>query len=452
MKRIFIVSVFFFMLFHHAFAEVASDSSDPAIVRTEYTLEDLYAIALERSERVGIARQNLSIAERGKEKAVSSLLPRATAFGDYTRYSEEKKASGDEGGFTIQPESSSSWGMRLDQSISLGGRELTNLRISKEAIESSRYDLYTIREDYVLTVAASFYDVLSASKAVDISKANVQRLTKYRDDATTRLKVGEVTKTAVLRAEAELSGAQSDLIRAENVLSLAKAVLARIVGLQGDFDLRETNGAGDITASSTGGLEQLSALKDEAIRERSDLKSARLQELIAKDQVKYAKGSYWPTLSFEGVYLQREEEPSSSFFNDESTYGILRLEFPFFEGGLRKAEVGEAQARKMQARLSHDDLRKTVAIDVETAYLELKTQIGTLKSLEDQLKFARENYDAVSKQFTFGLATSIDVIDANTLLLESERQLIRAQYGYKLALLKLQRATGTLLKTVNSKQ
>jgi outer membrane protein len=56
----------------------------------------------------------------------------------------------------------------------------------------------------------------------------------------------------------------------------------------------------------------------------------------------------------------------------------------------------------------------------------------------------------VSRQFTFGLANSIDVIDANTLLLESERQLNRAQFNYKLFLLALKRATGTLLKTVIS--
>ena len=421
----------------------------------EYSLKDLYRIALERSEQVGISEQNLIIAKRGKDKALSSLLPSVSAFGEYMQYSEEKDVSSGIGSFTIQPKSSSSWGVSIGQSFSLGGKEITNFRISQKAIESNEYDLYTTRETYILRVAESFYDVLQASKAVEIAQENVRRLTKYREDARIRLQVGEVTKTALLRAEAELSGAQSELIRTENVLNLAQAVLARVVGIEGDFSLKEaTNTEGPSTGDTfySDELKPLSSLKAEAMRERSELKSNHIQKLIAEEQVKYAKGAYWPTFSVEGGYIRRDEDPSSAFFNDESIYGMLRLGFPLFEGGLRKAEVREAEARKKQADLTYNDLQKRINIEVESAYLVLKTQKGTLKSLEDQLKFARDNYDAVSRQFTYGLADSIDVIDANTLLLESERQMNRAQYNYKLFLLALKRATGTLLKTVMGRE
>jgi len=419
----------------------------------EYSLEDLYRIALERSEQVGISEQNLVIAKRGKEKALSYLLPGISAFGEYMQYSEDKEVSSGIGSFTIQPKSSTLWGVSIGQSFSLGGKEITNFRISQQAIESNEYDLYTTKEAYILRVAESFYNVLQDSKAVEIARENVRRLTKYRDDARIRLQVGEVTKTALLRAEAELSGAQSELIRTENVLNLAKAVLARVVGIGGDFSLKESANTENLSTGEalySNELEPLSSLKAEAMQERSELKSNHIQKLIAEEQIRYAKGSYWPTLSVEGGYIRSDEDPSSPFFNDESIYGMLRIDFPLFEGGLRKAEVGEAEAKKKQADLTYNDLKKQIDIEVESAYLVLQTQIGTLKSLEDQLKFARENYDAVSRQFTFGLANSIDVIDANTLLLESERQLNRAQYNYKLFLLALKRATGTLLKTVLS--
>ena len=51
---------------------------------------------------------------------------------------------------------------------------------------------------------------------------NVGRLTKHRDAASVRLKVGEVTKTALLRAEAELSGAQSEEIKAKKCTGACK--------------------------------------------------------------------------------------------------------------------------------------------------------------------------------------------------------------------------------------
>ncbi len=181
----------------------------------QYSLDDLYRIAIERSEKIMLSEEDLYIAEMGKEKALSVLLPKLSASWNYTRYSEEKTTVE---GWSIQPEYTTSWGVRLDQSLSLSGREITALKISKKNIEKSRYDLYAVREDYLLSVASAYYDVLRAKKAMEIAKANVERLTKYRDAATIRLKVGEVTKTDLLRAEAELSGAQSELVRAKNNL------------------------------------------------------------------------------------------------------------------------------------------------------------------------------------------------------------------------------------------
>jgi outer membrane protein len=413
----------------------------------EYSLEDLYSIALERSERIKISEEELYISERGKDKAFSVLLPKLSAFWDYTRYSEVKTSVFGGSLIALQPEHSASWGMRLDQSMSLGGRELNALRISKENIEKSKFELYAVREEYLFSVASAYYDVLRSQKALEIARVNVERLRKHRDASAIRLKVGEVTKTDLLRAEAELSGAQSELIRAENNLKLMKATLARVVGLNGDYDVKEPP-----VKQEPENEYVLSALKEKAIVERAELKSLDVQKKISVDQVSYARGAYWPTLSLEGVYSRMEQDPTTPFFLRESTYGVLSLSFPFFEGGLRRAEVSEARAKLRQSELTYEDLKKTVSIEVENAYLEFQTQRGVLKSLEDQVTFARDNYNSVSRQYEFGLANSIDVIDANTLLLTSERQLADAKYNYKQAILKVERATGTLLKTVLSKQ
>lgn len=407
----------------------------------EYSLADLYLIALKRSEKVKISERDLFIAEKEKDRARSTLLPKISAFGDYTRYTEEKISSTPFGSFPIQSEWSASWGIRLDESLSLSGREITAFNIAKKGIELSRYDLYAMMEDYLLNVAESYYDVLKANKAVEIAMANVERLTKHRDAAQIRFRVGEVTKTAVLRAEAELSGAQSKLVESKNFLNLAKAVLARVAGIEGDFKLQE---------SVPEGIEplELNLLQQMAIDERSELKSSKIQMKIAKDEVRYIKGAYWPTLSIEGVYERRDEDPSSPFFLEESIYGILRINFPFYEGGLRKAEVKQAEAKYKQSELMYKDLKKSIGIEVENAYLDLKTQEGILESLSDQVTYAKDNYNTVSKQFEFGLVNSIDVMDANTLLVEAERDFVKAQYNYQLAIVRLKRATGTLLKEV----
>jgi outer membrane protein len=443
MKKIGIVPVLILLLFHPASAQLAGDSA-AGTVPTEYTLADLFTIALERSEKIKISEEDVVIAERKKDKARSALVPRVSAFWDYTRYSDEKEISSSFGRFSIQPERSTMWGLRLDQSLSLGGREITSYRISRKGIEQSALDFATVREEYLLGISLRYFNVLKAQKAVEIANANVERLQKYRDDAEIKLRIGETTKTLLLRAEAELSGSKADLVKAENLLKFTKASLARFVGLGEDSQIRES----DLHWISQLERKDLESLQNIAFLKRAEMKAGAVQRSIAEDQVKFAKGAYWPTLILEGVYVRMDEEPSSPFFNEESIYGALRLDFPFFEGGLRKAEVRETEAKKRQAELALSDLKKTIRLEVEEAYLNLKTQAGVLQSLKDQFTFARENFYMVEKQFQYGLASSLDVLDANTLLVTSELDLFRSQYDYQFALLQLQRATGSLLETV----
>lgn len=419
----------------------------------EYSLEDLYRIALERSEKIKISGEEVYVSESGKDKALSALLPKFSAFWDYTRYTEQKFFTQAVTPFVIQPQYSITWGLRLDQSVSLSGREITAFKIAEKNIEKSKYDLRAMREKYLFEVSSAYYDVLRAKSAVEIAKTSVERLAKHRDAAATRLKVGEVTKTALLRAQAELSGAQSELVKAENNLKLARAILARLAGLSDDYELKEVAGSADlgILPPDYGGS-TVDYLREIAMSERAELKAIGLQKKIADAQVKYAQGTYWPTLSIEGVYSRLKNEPSSPFFIDETIYGALNLNFTFFEGGLRKAEVRESEARQRQAGLALEDLKKDITIEVENAYLDFMTQKGVLKSLEDQLTFAKDNYDAVSKQFEFGLADSIEVMDANTLLVTAEKQLANAKYDYQLSILRVESASGTLLKTVMKQQ
>lgn len=419
----------------------------------EYSLEDLYRLALERSETIKIAEEDLYISEREKDRAKSALLPTLSAFGGHTRYSEEKINN-------IQPEYTNEWGVRLDQSFSLSGRELSAYKITKKGIRKSMYDLDAVKEEYLLIVASAYYDILKLKKALEITGANVERLTRHRNASRTRLEVGEVTRTALLRAEAELAGAQSEFIKAENGLRLSKTILAKTVSISGDYDLEEPRTGIDSNIREQEVLNLLvgdcrqstmECLKETAFSERPEIKIMTLQKEIAEDNVKYARGSYWPDISLAGVYLRQENEPSSAPGLNERIYGTLKLDFPLFEGGLRIAEVKEAKAQLRQAEQRLSDLTQSVSVEVENSYLNLLTVSSVIIQLQAEATYAGDNYNAVAKQFQYGIADSIDVIDANTLLVTAERELSNAKYDYRLAVLKLKRATGRLLKTAISR-
>jgi len=409
------------------------------------SLEEVYASALQKAERIGISEQDIVIADRQKDKAFAALLPRLSAFYGYTRYNAADS-------LIQQPEAVTSYGARVDYSLSLGGREFFSRTVAALLADRSRLDSEAVKEAYLITVAGAYYDVLRIKRMLEISRASIERLTKYRTAASTRLKIGEVTKTAVLRAEAELSGAQSELVRLENLYVYTKALLARLAGLPEGYEIREPAKDSDIRSDAmVPGCVPLSVhcAKERAYVLRPEMKAADLLAQSSKAQLNAAYAAHFPTLSFEGVYSRYDQRPESLLANRENIYGGIRLSLPIFEGGLRVAETGEARARLRQAELTLSDVKKTVGLEVEQAYLELITQQGILKSLTDQVSFARENYTAVSRQFEFGLANSLDVFDANDLLVSAERQLSTAWYNYFVAVIKMKRSAGSFLRTID---
>jgi outer membrane protein len=439
MKKLFISGII--ILASGAFLATAAPAQ-------EYTLSDLYMQALKNSEKIKMAQENVAIAQYGKDKAWAVLIPKVTAFGTYNRFSENKYTDPPAANILLQPNESGNWGVRADQSFSLSVRELTALKVAGQTINKNEFDLDATKSDFVLIVASAYYDVMKAKRGLEIAAANMERLTQYRNSVEKRLKVGDVTRTVLLRSEGELSGARADYLKATNAFQLARVALMRITGIGKEFRLKET-------ALPAQEEIVLSDLKSVAFDKRPDLKSYDIQAKIAEGYVSYARDAFWPSVSLFAIYNRSDQYPASASpytqtLNRETLVSGVSLLFPFFEGGLRVAEYREAKAKERQAKLAFDDFKKSVDIELQGAYLDLQTQKGALQFSEDQLAFAQDNYGAVVRQFDNGLATSLDVMDANSLLLSSEKNVAEAYYNYQLAYLKVKRSNGTLLRFVMS--
>ncbi len=402
----------------------------------EYTLENLYRIGMLKSEKVRISSENVEIADSGKYKALSALLPKASAFGASTVFTESKTSTAT--GTLIQPDTQQAWGVRIDETLTLNGREFTSYSQSKDSLEKSKFDYRSFQEDYLLSLSLGYFEFLKARKGLEIADSNVERLTKYLNAAKTRLKAGEITKTTVLRAEGELSGALSDQIKARNAYEISRVTLARIVSIERDFAILEI-------PIQEGKIVSLQELQSTALKNRFDVKSVEMQVKIAEKQIDISRGAFWPTVTLSGVYAGTDQDPTTPTLNRESTFGLLSLNFPFYEGGYRRADVREQESRYRQTEYQYQDFVKSVNLEVENNYLELIAQKGILKSAQDQLVYAEDNIRAIAKQFEYGLASSLDVIDANNLLISAQKLVADATYNYQFFILRMMRVTGTPL-------
>jgi len=403
--------------------------------QVHYTLNDLCRTANGHAETIRIAEQDVEIARQEKQRARSVLIPRATTFGSYTKYK-------DPGIFT--PDTASG-GIRLNQSFTLNGRELIAYDVAKKGIETNAFTLEAIRSSYLLEVTLAYFDALEAKRMLEIAQADVERLEIHKQAVEEKLRVGSVTRTDLFRAEAELSRSRTDREMALNGVIQTRANLVRITGIEEEFSISDT----DIRHLENVDL-SLTQIQAQALKNRFEIKTAQKNLEIADQTIQYEKGEYWPQLSLETGYRKSDVSYGSSFMGmdigsgNEEAYALAELQFTLFDGGLRAAQIRQAQSRKNQARISLIQAQNDILLESRIAFSEYQTAQKTLINLADELKAAQENYNAVQMQYQFGLADIVDMMDANTLLVQSERRISNARYALYQTIFRLWYTRGDL--------
>ena len=413
----------------------AAETGNGSVGKPVYSLNRLYRLGLMQSEQIKMAKNQLYIAERDEDRAFSVLVPTFSAYGDYIRYSEAN---------AVQPETGYEYGIKLQQQFTVNGRELILLKAAKDVITQRKYDLDAVSESFLYNIASAFYDIVNKKKRLEILSENVNRLTLHKQAVEKKLVLEEVPKTQLLRTEAELSGAVSERVRAENDLIFARSSLARLINISTDYEIQAPP-APDAGAPF-GDLETYTAL---ALKNRSDIKSARMDILLAKEDVDLTKSEYWPVLSLEAGYKVQETDPDA-LSGDPSLYAAANLNVVLFDWGLRSGTLGQNKATLRNAELQLTVKTKEVTSEVERAWLTIITAKNSIVALKDKLDFSRANYDAVSLQFNLGQADSLDVLDANTILSNAERELSEAEFYLDLSKIGLERAQGIFLNNIRA--
>ncbi len=400
-----------------------------------YTLKQLCRMANKNAETIRIAREQTYIAEQDKKRAQSVLIPRATLYGSYLNYTNDDYYTPDV----------NTLGGKFTQSFTLNGRELIAYDVSKKGIEKAKFSEQAIRSNYIFQVAQAYIQALNLKRLVEVADAEVKRLTTYRASVNEKLIVGSVTRTALYRAQAELSKAKTNQIVAVNNVQTAKAGIVRLTGIEDQFSIAPGEIKDVETFSAT-----LEEIKSHALENRYEIREATKDVEIAQRTIAYEKGEYWPRLELEGGYREKEisydtETGTQDRYDTEEAYIQAQLVFTLYDGGLRRAQVRQAVAKQCQAKQALSSEKKAVILESKQSFLEFNTAKSTLINLADEVKSAEENFNAVQMQFQYGMADSIDIMDANTLLVDAQRRISNARSSFYLSILKIIYTQGDIL-------
>ena len=297
------------------------------------------------------------------------------------------------------------------------GATALGVEAAKETVLATRQTLIGIEQQVMLRGVQAYMGVIEAAEFVTLRQNNVRVLTQELNAARNRFEVGEVTRTDVALAEAQLAQARSGLASAQGNYAIAVEEYRNVIGR------KPSRLAGPPRVPKIGG--DIDAAKAVAVRNHPSMRAVQHQVSAAELAIKRAEASKRPTVTAQGV-LSLSENLSSSNFSTGASIG-LNAGGTIYQGGARSSAVRKAQAQRDAQRGNLHVVRHNVQQNVGIAYAQLSSARASFEASERQIRAARIAFQGVREEATLGARTTLDVLDAEQALLDAEASRISAQ-------------------------
>jgi outer membrane protein TolC len=328
----------------------------------------------------------------------------------------------------------------LSQSV-LNFGALNDARAEAHNLEAARLTFKSAR-DLVINVAGNMYvRTLAASARVDAARAQQQTSQALYNQALDLKQGGLIAGIDVLRAEVQLNlqtqRATSTVVEFEKM----KLQLARVMGLPLGQAYRLDANLPELPNAD----QSLDDAVAEAYRERPDYQAALERVKAAEASRQAVIGEALPSVRVNADYGDIGLTPGDA----RGTFSVMgAVNVPIFQGGRTRGRLAEADANLRQRRAEAEDLRASIYYEVRAAFLDVDATAQQLTVAGKARDLAAQQLTQARDRFAAGVASNIEVVQAQDAVAVASEEFIAAQYGYALAKGAVVRGTGTSEETL----
>ena len=413
------------------------------------TLQDSINLALEKSVLIHSAREGVAGAEAQRREAFTGFLPTFSTSYNYTRLKEDPTFTFPgipptipATTFTMGTRDNYTWGLEARQTLFAGGGILSGYEASRFGLDAARMDQQGVVLDTVQGVKVAYYDVIKAERLLDVARQSLKQLKSHYDVAQSYFDVGMIPRNDLLHAGVQLSNGEKALLQAENGVELARSRLNTVLRR----DINTPMKVEDIFAYKAY-AKSLSECLDAAQATRPEIKAHALRVEQAKKYVAQAKSEYFPNVSLVGNYSRFGDTPgvSGSDYQDRENWTVMAVaNWTFWEWGRTQNRVQASRSRANQEVDALSHAKDSIALEVKGAYLQLRESEKQIAVSVKTIEQAEENFRITEERYKGQIATSTDVLDAQTLLTKAKSDYTNALGDYHTGLARLERAMGLL--------
>lgn len=308
-------------------------------------------------------------------------------------------------------------------------------RASALSLQAEKYGVKTARDLVVLVAVNLYLEAVASSSRVEMTRAQQSTAEALFTQAQDLKTAGIVAGIDVLRAQVQLQTQRQRVIAAENDFEKAKLQLARAIGLPlGQvFTLTDKIPYAPLPAPA---LDEVLA---RALDARPDFLAAKSRVEAAQATIKAANGALLPSLRLDGDY----GAIGQTYGDAHSTFSVAAtVRIPVFDGGRTKARRIEAGSDLRQREAELADIKGRVEYEVRAALLDLRAADQQLQATNTNRQLADAELTQARDRFGAGVASNLEITQAQEAVASASEQYIAALYSHNLAKASLARALG----------
>jgi outer membrane protein TolC len=317
--------------------------------------------------------------------------------------------------------------------IDLGARR--RLQASKAAVTAARSDIDSAAELIAAQTARAYLAAVKADADVETAQANVTLSAALLTQARNQKEAGTGTGIEITRANVQLANDRQHLLATQNARRAAHMQLLRAMNMRLDTDLDLTDKLQYAPVDSI----TLEDARKQALSERPDLRAQKDREENARLSDSAVRMQRYPSLGAFGDYGSIGTGPGDAL--PTRTIGIS-LKVPIFNGGRREAERAESASQYRAEKTRTNDLKQQVELEVRLALDELQSAEDEVKVAQEGLALSENELAQARRRYEAGVATTVEVTDAQTRLERARDNQLAALYNFNVAKIDVAQATG----------
>ena len=424
MKNIFVVFLFTIIIFNSAQA---------------ISLSDALLEAFKNNLELNAERENLNVSEEDFKISKSEFLPSLTISG--SKSSEDTSKNTDRSGANSAPTdvNPKTQSVLIEQKLFQGFAGIAGYEKNKIGLSLAQTKFLKKEQDILFKAVEAFTGLVLAKEKLEINLSNVNLSERQVETDQSRLERGQITLADVAQSESSLAESQAKLIESQNEVLTSKLEYEKVIGPLENIDNLNKNYELNFEVPSS-----LNQAIEISKNNNPDLIISKLEYEQSEKDVTIAKSEFSPsaTLSLES---SKTDDLSATVDERDKETVKATISWPLFKGGKNFAELNRSKSLKNRKKLLFDYAHKSNNTDVAGAWANLQSTESLLNSVKSQVKAAEIANEGISAEYESGLGRStLDLIQSNTILLNSKISLANSERNYLLAKFNLLKSIGLL--------